>query len=182
MKLRGSCVLAVLGAFLYSCGEPANGCFHPDAGACIALQHDFADFRSWERFALGQMPATAGHPVSGPRYVYLNRRPPPGSREWPVGTMIVKTTETGDPTSWEIHAMVKRGGDYNARGAVGWEYFDLRIGNSGVPVVLWRGPAPPAGGGYQTSTGAADCNGCHATPEALANDAVLNSQLRLSNY
>lgn len=168
----------------------ATGCLdhEPYAGneaeQFIALQRDFAEFRSWESYDLGDAAIEPnGHP-SGPRRVYINRLPDPGSKRFPTGTMIVKTRGDGAPSTWEVHGMAKRGGDFNAAGALGWEWFDLRISTSDEVAVVWRGTAPPAGHGYRTegaeTVGATtgDCNACHL--DARANDFVMTPHLRLS--
>jgi len=161
----------------------------PDEGAAdrevfIALQRDFADFLDWPAFEL----ATVEHGgASGEVVVYLDRIPPSGAEEWPVGTMLVKTVEVGAPTSWVIHAMVKRGGDFNAHAALGWEYFELAINDEGTPVLLWRGEEPPGEGSYLPTPGLgaettmeADCNACHAA--SSENDHVLSEPLRLEAF
>jgi hypothetical protein len=81
--------------------------------------------------------------------------------------------------------MAKRGGDYNAEGALGWEWFDLDLTESGGVAVDWRGPVPPEGRGYECalgeddagSEGVGDCNTCHGAAEA--NDFVLSPVLQL---
>ncbi len=83
--------------------------------------------------------------------------------------------------------MAKRGGDYNADGAVGWEWFDLDLARSGEPLVDWRGPEPPAGRGYECALGeddagaegVGDCNICHLS--AASNDFVLSPVLDLGD-
>jgi hypothetical protein len=73
--------------------------------------------------------------------------------------------------------MAKRGGGYNADGAVGWEWFDLVFAEDGLtPVIDWRGIEPPSGTGYLCwmedgdTAIIADCNGCHVG--SSANDYV----------
>ncbi len=129
----------------------------------VAMQVDFAEFRSWASISV---PEETGHP-EGAREVFLNAAPDAGAPAFPVGTVIVKTIATA--TGEDIHAMVKRGGGYNAAGAVGWEWFELVVADDGTPVILWRGEVPPDGESYgqlpgQTAdTGGAegDCNVCH---------------------
>jgi hypothetical protein len=155
----------------------------------VAFQRDFANFRTWERVELPPEGACLNAPPGSPpapRAVYINRRPPPGATEFPIGTIIVKTTECGDPQTWTIHAMVKRGGGYNAAGALGWEYFELGIARPdsttpNVPLVNWRGTVPNDGHGYTDDQGVVQdsCNSCHATPAARRNDSVLSPSLSL---
>src|SRR5262245_47396147 len=87
----------------------------------IALQDDFATFESWRRYDLGDMPIE-GHPA-GPRFAYLNQLPKKGAQEYPVGTIIVKAVELEEVVAWDVFAMVKRGGNFNAEGALNWEFF-----------------------------------------------------------
>lgn len=148
----------------------------------IALQRDFADFRDWQAYDVESFQHEG---VEGEVVVYLNRLPPRDAEEFPVGTILVKTVEMGDPEQWAVHAMVKRGGDFNASGALGWEYFDLGINDEDTPVILWRGFEPPGEGGYTVVPGLdrdetveADCNGCHGAE--TENDHVLSELLRLS--
>jgi len=149
----------------------------------IALQRDLRDFRDWTFFELREVEMHAG--ISGPVVVYINRIPEAGSDAFPVGTIVVKTVEIGDPTNWVVHAMVKRGGMFNDQGAFGWEYFDLAINADGVPVILWRGEEPPSGHGYESlpgltrePTAEVDCNSCHAAADD--NDSLLSEPLDLA--
>ena len=159
------------------------GCDSPK-GTFIALDSDFATFLSWERISVGDAPL-AGHPP-GPRYVYLSKRAPKGASEYPIGTLVVKSVENDpDPSRWEVFAMTKRGGDFNARGAKNWEFFRLRIVD-GTPLILTRGLFaydPDVDGGISPYPGAptaalADlCNGCHGTAASAATDHLLSPGL-----
>ncbi len=151
----------------------------------IALDSDFATFESWPMTALGSEPL-AGHPT-GPRFGYLNHPAPKGAKQYPVGTIIVKAIEQpGSPdTSWEIFAMAKRGGDFNAGGATNWEFFRLKIVD-GKPHIVTRGltAADPddGGAGYfdQLGNDFVDlCNSCHGTQASAATDHVLSPALQL---
>lgn len=144
----------------------------PGGGAetFIALQSDFASFRSWE--ALPVATADTGH-SDGERIVYLNE--PPTAVPFPVGTILVKTIDGLD-----IHAMAKRGGDFNADGAAGWEWFELVLVDD-VPVIKWRGETAPEGETYGQLPGQTgdtgdtingDCNVCHGA--AASNDYVMS--------
>jgi hypothetical protein len=147
----------------------------------IALQRDFSDFRDWMRFPLRTAVMHAG--ISGPVAAYLNELPPEDAREFPIGTFEVKTVEIDPATEWTIHAMYKRGGGFNAQGALGWEYVDLAINDDDVPVIMWRGERPPSDHGYESLLGGGvdpalevDCNSCHAGGDDAA---ILSDELRL---
>ena len=53
----------------------------------------------------------------------------------PVGALIVKTVENGAPQQWDLFAMAKRGGNYNADGATNWEFFTLLINAGNGPPI-----------------------------------------------
>ena len=174
---------------LVACLLATSGCLDdeldPSMGSAtndvfIALQRDFQTFRSWTRIQVGEAEVVGGHPA-GPRFAYLSRAPVDGA--FPVGTIIVKTTEVGEPATWKIHARVKRGGGFNARGAIDWEWFDLRINASDEALLMWRGERPPANHGYESLPGLGattsmdgDCNSCHAA--ARDSDFILAPAVR----
>jgi hypothetical protein len=152
----------------------------PSAGTFIALERDFQSFLGWTRVEVGQLEISGGH-AAGPRFAYVKGIPSGAS--FPVGTMIVKTTEVGDPSAWTIHARAKRGGGFNPQGAIGWEWFDLRIAASSAVTILWRGAQPPKDHGYEslpglgvTSAMDGDCNSCHGS--AQLGDYILSPPLR----
>jgi hypothetical protein len=178
--------LAATGCLDHDLPEDAQGVGSADT--FIALPRDFCDFREWMAFPLRDIDMHAG--VTGPLVVYLKDLPPMGAEAFPVGTMIVKTVELGDPKEWEIHAMVKRGGTFNSRGAIGWEFFDLGIDDDCTPVIHWRGEKAPRDHGYKSLPGLKsddasnmdpDCNSCHGRMDARENDAVLSEPLRLKD-
>ena len=146
-----------------------------DSDTYVAMQADFADFKQWPSVEVTEL--DSGHGV-GARFVYLSR--PEGDGEtFPVGTVIVKVIE-GSST----FAMARRGGDFNASGALGWEWFELDYATDSTPVIRWRGEQPPEGEAYgalpgQTADTAAafegDCNACHVA--ARANDYVFTIDL-----
>ena len=109
----------------------------------LAVQRDFSDFRDWMTYEKDVTDDHGG--IVGTTTVYLNEMPPEGAEKFPVGTMLVKTMEPADGSRLTIHAMVKRGGTFNPMGAVGWEYFELALNKSDVPIILWRGDKPPNG-------------------------------------
>jgi hypothetical protein len=156
VSLTGVVVLALSA----SCAPPRRE-VAPGAGF-VAVARDFEDFRDWPFLELSPTSLTASHP-SAPRRLFFNAVPEDDAAPFPVGAILVKAVIEGDPTTWEIHAMVKRGGEYNADGAVGWEFFDLAIDASDEVIVRWRGEGPPPGAaGYPGSTtGEGACNSCH---------------------
>ena len=158
--------------------DPSQGT--QSAGTFIALERDFQAFLGWMRVQVGQTEIPGGH-AAGPRFAYVNGTPTGDS--FPVGTLIVKTTEIGDPSTWIIHARAKRGGAFNPGGAIGWEWFDLRIATSNAVTILWRGAQPPKDHGYEslpglgvTTTMDGDCNSCHGG--AQSGDYILSPPLR----
>lgn len=143
----------------------------------IALERDFAGYRKWTSFYMGE-----GDPetddILGPRTVYINQLPKPGATKFPVGTIIVKAVQVGEPAEWQLFAMVKRGGDYNFLGARDWEFFDMAQDAAYVPTVNWRGIGPPPGAGYGGSIKGGTCNNCHGMAED--NDFVKSAPLDLT--
>ena len=136
----------------------------------IALQSDFADFESWRSWEVPDVGSNFGHRRGGPSHLYVNRAVPAFHEPMPVGTILIKTVEVGeDPTGWDIHGMVKRGGDFNPAGAVGWEYFELGFTEEREPVVLWRGEGDaqnPGGYGRLLDGTPVGCNECHGVASA----------------
>jgi hypothetical protein len=159
-----------------------------DLSTFIALDRDFEDFQSWTSFDLG----TRAHVTDqqGHTQVFINALPQPGDTEFRVGTLIVKVVEQGEDSSlWQVHAMVKRGSDFNTKGAYGWEYFDLALNDQGIPQQNWRGATVPVGESYQTTVFTSDgtlvqqdvpdCNICH---QSSHNDAVNTEALALDRW
>lgn len=165
--------IAIVSLVAVACAAPeSDGAREP----FIAIERDFADFRGWPSFELPDASLTTSH-RSGTRRLYYSAIPEGPGEPFPVGAILVKTVEDGDPTTWEIHAMVKRGGGYNEAGARGWEFFDLAIDASGATTIRWRGEGPPPGAaGYPgTGTGDGQCNGCHGL--VLDRDSVFDRDL-----
>ena len=130
----------------------------------VPFERDFLPFLGWRRIQVGDQVIVDGH-AAGPRFCYINTMPSNGS--YPVGTIIVKTVETGEQTTWTIHARAKRGGNVNSKGALNWEWFELHFFSTGLGI-LWGDYEPPADHGYEslpglgaTATTEASCNGCH---------------------
>src|SRR4051794_14445280 len=127
----------------------------------IAFSSDFVGFKSWQTFTLTSAPIDGSPHTSGPRTVYLNKKPPAGSTEFPVGTIIVKELTAPDD-SRNTFAMVKRGGGYNQSGATNWEWFELKPGDDQAIALLWRGVGPPLGEKYGGDANGG-CNLCHSS-------------------
>ncbi len=145
----------------------------------IAFGEDFEGYDTWTSFDRGVDPVPPSHEAHS--LIYVNAMPVAGSPEFPVGTMIVREQQLGeDPTALVIHAMVKRGRDFNAEGARGWEFFGLALTGERRPFVAWRGTGPADGDGYVAPEGGEvlSCNQCHAS--ATYNDSVLSPVLVLS--
>lgn len=147
---------------------------------------EFVGMSGWTRFDRGTDPVHIDDP-SGTSVVYVDRLPPPGATEFPVGTHILRIMGSdADPSLWDAHGMVKRGGDFNADGAVGWEFYGLNmsLGPDGelVATTRWHGVGPPDGDGYaQADAGPVlGCNHCHGA--ATWNDSVIGDELLLSNF
>jgi hypothetical protein len=166
------------------CGAPGTGSGDPDAGSTepfIAVQGDFACYRTWNAFD-GGTGASDGLNLAGEqRTIYINQLPPPGSRTFPAGTIIVKDTATA-----QTFAMAKRGGRFNPD-VDDWEWFELTTAATTpafacTPLINWRGTAPPAGTVYGMVT--TTCNECHALAGNAAdpNDYVAGSSLLLSHF
>jgi hypothetical protein len=185
---RSAC--GVVLAFSFALAACSGGDAPLDAGAqFVAADSDFASFTSWLSIKLPD-----SDPVSdlvypaGSRVAFLNRRPPPGATRYPVGTVIVKAIERATPEDWEIFARVKRGGGFNAAGAVDWEFFLLRLRADGTPYITSRGMAPSddgrgdmglpsAAGGYFTGGAIQPCNLCHGESKFAANDYIMSPLL-----
>jgi hypothetical protein len=179
MRIRLLALALALGSGLAACDGSTGG----DDGTFIALQSSFAGFRQWQSYYLGDN-ELAGHPP-GKRYGYIKQKTT--DSKYPVGAVILKTVESGtSEADWELFGMAKRGGSFNAGGAVGWEFFTMRIGSTGEPVIYSRGANPSdadADGGL-TGTGYSDpagsgttCNRCHGVSGTDRTDHVLSPLL-----
>jgi len=171
-------------ALLLTCGAPPkdDGSTSPDervaSGVFVAVANDFRGFHSWKSYDVTDDAELAGIHDGSTVTEYLNKQPPHGSEEFPIGSIVVKEA-TGGTIPHELFAMVKRGGGFND-GAPGWEWFDLSPlddGKDGVSIV-WRGFGPPSGDTYGGDA-KAGCNTCHT---ACGNDAVCAKPLALSNF
>jgi hypothetical protein len=159
---RYALVLAV-GSIGLVCGS--------DGREFVAVQTDFAGCQNWHCANLGQSPLADDPP--GVRMGCINHVPPATATVYPVGTIIVKQIESDpNPMNWDLFGMVKCGGTYNESGALGWEFFLLRPGSNGDPMITARGIDLSYNGGSV-------CNSCHGTPASAATDHVLDAPLRL---
>ncbi len=134
----------------------------------IALSRDFEGYENWESVTIDGGTIDTVH-AAGPRRVFLNARADAGATEWPIGTILVKEMQ------FTTFAMVKRGDGYNAKGARGWEWFELLQNIPGELPIKWRGVGPPLGENYSKS--GQTCNDCHGPN--VANDSVLTSGFQL---
>ena len=167
----------ILGALL-GCA-PASGETGGDAGdTFLAFASSFKGYRDWEAFPVPEGSGDGTVHTLGPRTEHLNKRPAEGATEFPVGTILVKETTTEALADRKVFAMVKRGGDYNAEGAAGWEWFELQNVTEQDVLIVWRGVGPPAGEMYGGDP-AAGCNSCHVGGKA--NDYVLSTTVTLED-
>ncbi|MEW5743002.1 MAG: hypothetical protein AB1938_29065 [Myxococcota bacterium] len=151
----------------------ACGPGEPPGNSSIALERDFADYRAWPSYVLEPGPdggdIDPAH-TSNPRTVYINHVPDAGVAAFPEGTLIVKESP------FNLFAMGKRGGEYNAAGAKGWEWFELlRDESTGRVTIKWRGLGPPAGESYAEA--GQTCNACHGL--YAVNDSVMSAPLQV---
>ncbi|MBL8954061.1 MAG: hypothetical protein JNK82_25010 [Myxococcaceae bacterium] len=153
---------------LWACGPAPE----PEPESFVPFASHFARYTSWESFVIPGGAQQEDAHVSGDRTLYLKRRPPRGATRYPVGTLIVKVTPL------QVFAMAKRGGGYNAQGAVDWEWLELE-GTVEQPFIRWRGIGAPDGEGYGPP-GESSCNLCH--DGAAHNDFVRAAPLQLSEW
>jgi hypothetical protein len=165
---------ALVACAMTACGTSGGTPDAPDT--FLAFTTTFAPFRGWTSVH-SDGPADDGTfppDVLGPRTQYLNRPPPPGSTEFPVGTVIVEARESG---TMKIFGAVKRGGGFNAGGAANWEWFEL----TDQPVtIVWRGVGPPVGDTYGGDPNGG-CNTCHVKCGAH-NDYICSPKLQLASF
>ena len=167
---NGALALTLSLAVVAGCGAGGDA----DAGPTfIAYARDFQGFDAWTSETFTDATAIGSTHVAGVRTIYLNQAPPPGATEFPLGTIIVKRTQADG----KIFAQVKRGGGFNAAGAVNWEWFELSETPAGVVSYQWRGDHPPAGEIYGANPTNA-CNVCHKAN--AANDYVIAPGLTLA--
>ena len=172
--------LALAALLAASCDDGASEPPPESGPVFLANATSFAGFTAWRSWPI-ESPTPTPETSDIRARIYANQLPPADldPRRFPVGTIFIKTFESDLPMStWIVHAMVKRGGFYNVEGgAVGWEYFELRLTDAGAPIILWRGTGPESGSGYTVVDDAGvetelTCNQCHAP--AWHNDTILN--------
>jgi hypothetical protein len=157
----------VLSMTVLACGPPMRT---PTPGISVAA--DFEGYETWASFELAPVDGVVSdggvHDVGFRRRVFINQLPSGRERPFPIGTLIVKE----EP--FDTLAMAKRGGTYNTKGALGWEWLELKRTSTGALGIKWRGLGPPVGEEYKSSD--ATCNDCHRSrPE---NDSVLTPALQ----
>lgn len=154
---RLAATLATLAAgLLGACGGSGGGSTGDATDTFLAFSATFAPFRSWTSVHSDGPTDDGTFPpdVLGPRTQYINKPPPHGATEFPLGTVIVEARESG---TQKIFAAVKRGGGFNTGGATNWEWFEL----TDAPVtIVWRGVGPPLGDTYGGDPNGG-CNACH---------------------
>ncbi len=159
----------------------------PPPDVFIATNADFADYKTWPSIVVGEAAIENGHPA-GQRRVFASHLPADDADHFDVGTIFVKEgagLEVEGGTGVEVHAMVKRGGGFNASGAIGWEWFELGESTIGTPIIKWRGQEPPDGESYgcligDCSSPLGQCNSCHGA--AVNNDFILSPGLTLGDF
>jgi hypothetical protein len=152
-RTPASIVLAAAAVATLGCGgTPADPTID---GEFVAFARDFEGFSTWDHSSIDNTTPAGSTHVSGKRTVYINHEPAADATTFPVGTVIVKRTELDG----KLFARVKRGGNFNPKGAIGWEWFELTEGATGVKV-KWRGVGPPKGEMYGGDPNAG-CNMCH---------------------
>jgi hypothetical protein len=165
---------ALAAGALAGCGSGASEGDAPDS--FLAFSSTFAPFRTWTSTHSDGPPddGTFSPDVLGPRTQYINKLPPRGATEFPIGTVIVEARENQD---MKIFAAVKRGAAFNTGGATGWEWFELQ---DQPVVIVWRGVGPPAGEMYGGDPDGG-CNSCHAACGAR-NDFICSPRLQLAGF
>jgi len=182
--MRRFVLLAIVGTVV-ACGGGGSGDDGIDAGddeptSFLAFANTFAPFRTWTSFH-SDGPANDGTfspDVLGPRTQYINKLPPAGATEFPVGTVIVEAREN---MGMKIFAGVKRGLNFNTKGTKNWEWFELTEDLSAATVVdiQWRGVGPPLGDTYGGDPNGT-CNTCHRA--CAGNDYICSSKLQLATF
>lgn len=172
-------ICVVLGLTLAACA-PVDSTTSPEPAGdtFLAVDSSFTGFRAWEAFPLAPGSNGTIH-TAGARTEYLNRAPAAGSTSFPVGTIIVKESDEEPIADRQVFARVKRGGGYNAGGAAGWEWFELKNVDAQRATRIWRGVGPPVGEKYGGDPNGG-CNGCHGA--AKDNDFVLSTSLQLEMF
>ena len=156
-------------------GAANVACSRGRAEPFVAFERDFQGFREWPGGAFEELPARGQTHYAGDQRYFIRDAGRSGG-EFGVGTVIVKQARLPARPEGQLFAMVKRGGAYNAKGARGWEWFELVERADRSVAIKWRGVGAPTGeeyGGDPHGT----CNNCHGT--AKANDFVKSPALAL---
>ena len=161
-----------------ACAKRAEPPVLPRPAPFIAFERDFQGFRSWREVPLPTLEAQGGTHTVGRAREFVNALPTVGKTSFPVGTMIVKEVANDEKKRADLFAMVKRGSDYNASGASGWEWFELRERTDGSLAIVWRGVNAPNGESYSGDP-LGGCNDCHSL--ARKNDFVKTPTLALGS-
>ena len=151
-------------------------CQRAEPRTFVALERDFQGFRAWAGGSFEEKPARGQTHYAGEQGYFI-RGPERRAKEFPVGTMIVKQARLPSRPEGQLFAMVKRGGEYNGKGARGWEWFELALREDQTVAIKWRGLNAPSGEGYGSDPHGS-CNSCHL--EAKSNDFVKSGVLALS--
>lgn len=154
-------------------GASVAGCKERTLSSFIAFERDFQQFRAWQGGSFEELPARGQTHFAGEQRYFING-PARRGREFPVGTIIVKQARLAARPEGQLFAMVKRGGGFNAEGAVGWEWFELVERDDESVAIKWRGVSAPSGESYGNDPHGT-CNVCHV--EAKANDFVKSPAL-----
>jgi len=183
---------ALFGPLLAGCStNSASVSTSADAGLMyVPIPSDFCNYTSWTTYVepdaggdgviipvVGTAATDAGFiHAPGGRIEYINHVPPHGSKEFPIGTLIVKSI----PSQQQVFAMAKVGGGYNPNGpdgvAINWEWIELN-GTGCDLSFIWSG-TPPASQAYGGNPQA--CNMCHSG--SADNDYVASSRILLKDY
>lgn len=151
----------------------------PVGDTFIAFATNFTGYQDWEETVIDTGTVPASTHLTGKRVVFINKKPPPGSTTFPVGTIIVKQLEENPDGEIQVFAMVKRGGGYNSKGATDWEWFELQDLDDEKVKIVWHGVGPPVGEKYAGDPNGG-CNVCHGG--AADNDFVHTPQLQLDSF
>ena len=166
--LRSVGVGVLLGLALWGCGRGEPQTY-------VAFERDFQGFRAWKGGAFEEKPARGQTHYAGDQRYFIRGAERHG-KEFPVGTVIVKQARLEARPEGQLFAMVKRGGQYNAKGARGWEWFELTEREDKSVAIKWRGVSAPNGEQYGGDPHGS-CNTCHG--EAKANDFVKSPALAM---
>jgi hypothetical protein len=142
----------------------------------VAMERDFQPFRSWGSTLITPVEAQGETHLIAPRRIYVNAFPPASATQFPVGTMVVKEA-AADKGQVRLFGMVKRGAGFNAEGAKGWEWFELKEREDKSVGIAWRGLGAPSGDDYSGDP-IGTCNDCHG--RSAKNDYVKAPQLKLN--